>query len=66
MRGDQNALRAHFAEEPIELRAVRAVLNRVDPYQDTVEAEQLLADVVARAVLVHDGFDNSVSLAKRC
>ena len=53
IRGDPDALRRGLEKHSVQVPSVGAVLNRIDPDQDTVEREQLVPNLVDRAVLEH-------------
>ena len=62
---DPDTLVCYVAEQRVEVGAVGAVLDRVDPDDDAVEAEQLVADLVHVVVVVDDclGFGSQLGEA---
>ena len=65
MGADPDALRGDVAQQGVQLGAVSAALNRVDPDEDAVHREQLFADGLGEAFVVDHGVPFDAGGGKR-
>ena len=60
MRADPDSLRRDLMQHRVQLRSIVTVGNRIDPHQDAIEAQQLIADLIDYLVRVHRGFGGNI------